>query len=694
MGSFLVKCTMKLLKFAADHYPETLALVLVTVLSHFFATTYIIYDFNYLLSIFLTASGIVVFHLIRSIAPQRKNQFILILASLFILMIICIVMRVQCIAYFRQHYIDNILSLNEMIRQNKPTQFASYIPFIMLLPPLTFLLMFILYNVSATAALALLFSSVLLISAGGLDSYFQPYNATILWLMVSFTIVTAYLRNMAVTGIDIPRYLIAYSAGISLAVVVFAYIMIGVFGTSSFTDRFAPLRHAMYANIAHISGKRSTGFSDEDMPLDGELFPDERLVMLVAAEHAPYLRGKIRSIYNGRSWRSDTFFRNFVSRSEDEFDASIRSIDIIPKGIRTSYFFIMRHTVAVSSHNDIRVNNDGNLRSADESYIKKKYTVYYDERPLSTGYSLQLYPGLPDRIKQLALKICDDAAAENNGEKIAAIESFLEKNYKYSLSNEPAPANSDFVDHFLFVSKKGYCTAFASAAVILLRCVGVEANYVEGFHITSQRDEEGLFSVTSRMAHAWCETPYGIVDTVAEFDSPRLPIYQYIPYLVEGKAGFNLTMLPSDINEKDKEPGLELPFHLSRILPGPIADFLFAILVNLLPLIAIGFILFKLARVFLRQILFYSPKSILPLFRHIRKKMTRYGIAEEMNKTPKEWLEKMYHYELKRPLGIIIDALYAELYAHRNDTVKRRLLYNQIRYELSHMRRNGLLWKR
>ena len=41
--------------------------------------------------------------------------------------------------------------------------------------------------------------------------------------------------------------------------------------------------------------------------------------------------------------------------------------------------------------------------------------------------------------------------------------------------------NEDFVKYFLTESKEGYCTYFATAAVLMYRCAGIPARYVEGY---------------------------------------------------------------------------------------------------------------------------------------------------------------------------------------------------------------------
>ena len=80
---------------------------------------------------------------------------------------------------------------------------------------------------------------------------------------------------------------------------------------------------------------------------------------------------------------------------------------------------------------------------------------------------------------------------------------------EYSL--EPGELEGDdYVSDFLFSKKEGYCTAYASAATLLLRYMGVPARYAEGYLIKTNdeaEDADGMItvSVTDNDAHAWCE---------------------------------------------------------------------------------------------------------------------------------------------------------------------------------------------
>jgi hypothetical protein len=67
----------------------------------------------------------------------------------------------------------------------------------------------------------------------------------------------------------------------------------------------------------------------------------------------------------------------------------------------------------------------------------------------------------------------------------------------------PPPAGHDPVDYFLFGSRRGFCTHFATAMVVLARRAGIPARLVTGFAAGQLVD--GRFIVTTADAHAWPE---------------------------------------------------------------------------------------------------------------------------------------------------------------------------------------------
>lgn len=91
----------------------------------------------------------------------------------------------------------------------------------------------------------------------------------------------------------------------------------------------------------------------------------------------------------------------------------------------------------------------------------------------------------------------------------AMVKERLEQEYTYSLELEELALGQDPVEYFLGTSKEGYCVHFASAAVMILREMGVPARYTSGYLVKNNkiRRQDGLyaFSVKDSASHAWVE---------------------------------------------------------------------------------------------------------------------------------------------------------------------------------------------
>lgn len=101
-----------------------------------------------------------------------------------------------------------------------------------------------------------------------------------------------------------------------------------------------------------------------------------------------------------------------------------------------------------------------------------------------------------------------------NVQKIADI---FENDYTYTLMPGVTPEDKDFVNYFLDKTHKGYCTYFASSAVLILRRLGIPARYAGGYAVPTT-EEDNMYKknnlsipdmyqidVNDSNAHAWVE---------------------------------------------------------------------------------------------------------------------------------------------------------------------------------------------
>ncbi|MCF7989094.1 MAG: transglutaminase-like domain-containing protein [Thiohalocapsa sp.] len=83
------------------------------------------------------------------------------------------------------------------------------------------------------------------------------------------------------------------------------------------------------------------------------------------------------------------------------------------------------------------------------------------------------------------------------------LQRFFQHQFRYSLSLDPVPADTDPLTHFLLQSRAGHCEYFATAAVMLLREAGLPARYARGWSVQEYSALEDAWIARDSHAHAW-----------------------------------------------------------------------------------------------------------------------------------------------------------------------------------------------
>lgn len=106
------------------------------------------------------------------------------------------------------------------------------------------------------------------------------------------------------------------------------------------------------------------------------------------------------------------------------------------------------------------------------------------------------------RIQALADQITE--GLDNDYDKAMAIEEWFGKDgFVYDLNFVPQELSAEY---FLFKSKRGICTDFATASALLLRAAGIPARYTEGFLVKTDPasiDFYGRYVVKASQGHAF-----------------------------------------------------------------------------------------------------------------------------------------------------------------------------------------------
>lgn len=104
--------------------------------------------------------------------------------------------------------------------------------------------------------------------------------------------------------------------------------------------------------------------------------------------------------------------------------------------------------------------------------------------------------------------------------------------YTYTVSPGEMPDTvvdaSTYLDYFLLESKKGYCTYYATAFVLLARAEGIPARYVQGYCVPFVGS--GEHPVTESMAHAWPEVYIEGAGWVPFEPTPGYATLRYTPW--------------------------------------------------------------------------------------------------------------------------------------------------------------------
>ena len=138
---------------------------------------------------------------------------------------------------------------------------------------------------------------------------------------------------------------------------------------------------------------------------------------------------------------------------------------------------------------------------SEEVITESVKTSFLTERKRAAEYhSLTKDEPINPEIVELAEEIT--AGLSSDYEKALAIEKwFGEAEFVYDLNFVPEKTTAEY---FLFKSKRGICTDFATAATLLLRAADIPAKYTEGFVLKEEnRDEYGRYAVKAANAHAY-----------------------------------------------------------------------------------------------------------------------------------------------------------------------------------------------
>jgi len=259
-------------------------------------------------------------------------------------------------------------------------------------------------------------------------------------------------------------------------------------------------------------------------------------IFVVAATTPAYWQGAVFDNFDGTKWTSSSSAVSAAAASSNTSNASggtigvdaprrtdvvdvvsITPLDVVlapgtvteyhgPGQVRTDTFGTTRLSLGPANGDRYQVEStttDGASASQLRAAAGGGASVAADD--MSPQWR-QLPAGLPARVQTLAVSIA--GAAPTRYDAVTAIDTYLQTHETYDLNSPRPAAGVNAVDDFLFVSGRGFCEQFASAAVVLLRSLGIPARLVTGFVQGDVSSFPGQRIMRGSDAHAWIQVWY------------------------------------------------------------------------------------------------------------------------------------------------------------------------------------------
>lgn len=283
------------------------------------------------------------------------------------------------------------------------------------------------------------------------------------------------------------------------------------------------------------------GYGVDDSELGGSFLADDTLAFRAEVESGQYWKVETKDTYTTKGWElsepiaepvlysnGDLIETEFEPGSENESVNAVLEMELefpfvlYPYGIETvqmeeeirySYTPIdqkIEPLLSGAPYEPDAVELQFNEPAYSLTGLRETTIDKLAELPPEFDRYKQLPEELPQRVRDLAEEITADS--ETVYDKARAIENYFERDgFEYSLTDIPVPGeDQDYVDQFLFETKRGYCDNFSTSMVVMLRSLDIPARWVKGFNEGEQlEDENGIetdvYQVTNNNAHSWVE---------------------------------------------------------------------------------------------------------------------------------------------------------------------------------------------
>jgi protein-glutamine gamma-glutamyltransferase len=357
-----------------------------------------------------------------------------------------------------------------------------------------------------------------------------PMVATVLALLTAAALLqrgTIVARMHDVVGPARTPVLRAVLLPVSSAVVIGALVFLALPNSTHLgtrTDfRYVGVDSAGSVGSAGLQTRATSdpGAATLDLRMRGAL--SDAAVFAVSVTAPSYWQGEIFDTFDGTNWTATTGSPSPTTlpaptRTDAVHVLSAQPLDVV---------LAPGQAVAYDGPGRVAVNADGTSRltgagtAAPWTYEVTSQTVTASAATLrsSTGSDpadqkwTAVETGLPSRVSTLAQQLT--VSATTRYDAVSSIDDYVRSHETYDLNSPVPAAGVDAVDDFLFVSHRGFCEQFATAAVVMLRSVGIPARLVTGYShgdLTAAAGERVMRGVD---AHAWIQVWYPGIGWIA-----------------------------------------------------------------------------------------------------------------------------------------------------------------------------------
>lgn len=318
-----------------------------------------------------------------------------------------------------------------------------------------------------------------------------------------------------------------------------------------------------------------SGYGTNDEQLGGPFLEDDSLVFEAAVKNRQYWKVETKDTYTSKGWEQSKHSAIItqltpgepIGSLPDDHEIEHATLTMIEKfpfilypygltKMTTEHDAVLNYDQLIGKYetsiNDVVQPIDAyDLEFVEHAYsLKELRETSMDalvESPQFEPY-LQLPETLPERVEELAQSIT--ASSESVYEKAKAIERYFSQNgFVYEQADVAIPdEDEDYVDQFLFDTKKGYCDNFSTSMVVMLRTLDIPARWTKGFapgELSRNDENEQVYRVSNNEAHSWVEA--------------YMPEIGWVPF--EPTIGFSgVTDIDYDIELTSDDPAVnEMP---------------------------------------------------------------------------------------------------------------------------------------